>query len=186
MIRKTGGARVLTSDECLQIMEEKALKKRMEAEEKEHRKTEREEKKRQREEEAKRKAAERAEKKKQCEEQKKRKAEEKARKAAEKARKVEENKAKEKTINKRSTRKRLPDVTKPPEPPPLKKSRVDDSSDQINDNQCCVCFGTFYEDIGTGREWVECACTRWLHEDCVDEVIVDTSGQERVCPLCLS
>ena len=186
MIRKTGGARVLTSDECLQIMEEKALKKWMEAEEKEHRKTEREEKKRQREEEAKRKAAERAEKKKQCEEQKKRKAEEKARKAAEKARKVEENKAKEKTINKRSTRKRLPDVTKPPEPPALKKSRVDDSSDQINDNQCCVCFGTFYEDIGTGREWVECACTRWLHEDCVDEVIVDTSGQERVCPLCLS
>ncbi len=36
-----------------------------------------------------------------------------------------------------------------------------------------------------GRDWLECACNRWLHEDCVMNVVIDPSGQERLCPLCL-
>ena len=30
---------------------------------------------------------------------------------------------------------------------------------------CCVCFGSFGEDQGTGREWLQCLCTRWIHKD---------------------
>ena len=30
-------------------------------------------------------------------------------------------------------------------------------------DHCCMCFGSYQEDIDTGRE---CFCTRWLHEDC--------------------
>ena len=42
--KKTGHARVLTSDECLGMLEEKKRKKQFEAEEKEKRKLERERK----------------------------------------------------------------------------------------------------------------------------------------------
>lgn len=40
--------------------------------------------------------------------------------------------------------------------------------------------------MGTGNEWVECACTKWLNKDCVEEVVVDVSGLERLCPFCVS
>ena len=46
---------------------------------------------------------------------------------------------------------------------------------------CCVCFGSYDEDIGTGREWAECSCKRWLHEDCVDEEDMDSNG--KLCPM---
>ena len=77
MSRKTGGARVPTSAECLAMLEEKQSQKKKDTEEKEQRKKEREEKRKQREEEAKRKVAEREEKKKQREALKKKKDEEK-------------------------------------------------------------------------------------------------------------
>ena len=57
-----GGARILTSSECVSILKEREEKKRIEAEEKEKRKIERERKKREREEMVKRKAEERAKK----------------------------------------------------------------------------------------------------------------------------
>ena len=52
--------------------------------------------------------------------------------------------------------------------------------------ECCACFGLYSDDIGTGREWLECACGRWLHEDCVENIVYDTNGKEKLCPLCLS
>ena len=54
--RAITGARVLTSDQCLAIIKEREMKKRLEMEEKEKRKREREEKKKQKEEEQKKKA----------------------------------------------------------------------------------------------------------------------------------
>ena len=70
--------------------------------------------------------------------------------------------------------KRVADTAELPGPPASKKLKVkDNSGTEVNQNQCCICFGTFDEDIGTGCEWVECACTRWLREDCVEEVVVD-------------
>ena len=194
---KTGGASVLTSAECLAMLEEKQLQKKKETEEKEK---EREEKKKQREEEAKRKVAKREEKKKQREALMKKKDEEKRKKDQEKTNQ-RVRKAQEKATNLKGkpakqaiasnmdvpTRKRVADTAEPSEPPPSKKMKVKDSSGtEVNQNQCCICFGTFDKGVGTDREWVECACTRWLHEDCVEEVVVDVSGLERLCPLCLS
>ena len=38
---------------------------------------------------------------------------------------------------------------------------------------------------GTGVEWVQCGCGRWLHEECIDSVIQDADGQERFCSFCV-
>ena len=72
--------------------------------------------------------------------------------------------------------------TKPKKPNLIKE--VDD----INDDVCCACFGTYEEDLlsGVGCEWLQCACTRWIHEDCVEDRTVDSEGKDRICPLCLA
>ena len=50
----------------------------------------------------------------------------------------------------------------------------------VESDLCCVCFGSYQEDIDTGREWLQFSCNRWIDEDCVDDD-VDSS---RLCPLC--
>ena len=57
------------------------------------------------------------------------------------------------------------------------------SAETIHTDLCCVCFGTYDEDIETGREWLECCCGRWIHEECIDDVDVDNTIN-KVCPLC--
>ena len=52
--------------------------------------------------------------------------------------------------------------------------------------ECCACFGQYSDDIGTGREWLECAFGRWVHEDSVENIVYNTNGKEMLCPLCLS
>ena len=42
---------------------------------------------------------------------------------------------------------------------------------------CCVCFGSYHEDIDTGREQLQYSCNRWIHKDCVVEL-----GQYHVSP----
>ena len=44
----------------------------------------------------------------------------------------------------------------------------DSAGADIDVNTCYICFG-MYEDVrkGTEREWRECVCGRWVHEDCV-------------------
>ena len=66
------------------------------------------------------------------------------------------------------------------EPKP-KAPRLDE--DSINTEECCACFGLYIEDIGTGREWMECACGRWIHEECVEDIVYDANGKEKLCPL---
>ena len=39
--------------------------------------------------------------------------------------------------------------------PAAKAPHVDDS---IDTEECCACFGQYSDDIGTGTEWLECAC----------------------------
>ncbi len=41
-------------------------------------------------------------------------------------------------------------------------------ANEIAQEECCVCFGTYQEDMddGLGSEWVQCSCSHWLHEDC--------------------
>ena len=68
--------------------------------------------------------------------------------------------------------------------PTCKKVRVD-MADSFNTDSslCCVCFGSYQEDIDTGREWLQCSCGKWLHEDCVDDSDMDNETN-RLCPLC--
>lgn len=139
-----------------------------ELEEKERKRKEREEKKKQKENEKKK------------EEEKKRKAEEKARKAAEK----QQNSARERS---KPSEKR---AQAEPQPKAQKTPRVVSAKDldgSINANECCVCLVSYDEDVeaGTGSEWIMCACGRWAHEDCIDDVVLDVNGQERLCPVCI-
>ena len=69
------------------------------------------------------------------------------------------------------------------------RARVNERSldaENIDINQCCVCYGTFQEDqeLGYGFEWVVCACKRWLHEVCVSDIEIDADGKELLCPFC--
>ena len=48
-----------------------------------------------------------------------------------------------------------------------------------------MCFQTFEDDRReqSGLEWVECACSRWLHEECIEyDLSVNSRGQELLCP----
>ena len=41
-----------------------------------------------------------------------------------------------------------------------------------------MCFGLYTEDVerGDGRDWIECVCGRWLHEDCAEDSLLDKDG----------
>ncbi len=69
-------------------------------------------------------------------------------------------------------------------PPRPKRARVA-NSEEFKTNQCSACFHT-YEDDESGSDWVECVCGRWIHDDCIEECIVDSNGKERMCPICLA
>ena len=55
----------------------------------------------------------------------------------------------------------------------------DTEASSNNENQCCVCFEMYDSLQGN---WVQCSCTRWLHEDCVLDAIKDADGKVRLCP----
>ncbi len=59
--------------------------------------------------------------------------------------------------------------------------------DEINTSQCTVCFGTYEDDVveRTSTDWLECACNRWLHEECVMNVVIDPdrTGETAHCAL---
>ena len=180
------GARVLTSAECLAIIKEKENKKKQQEEERENRKRLREEKKKQREEEKQKKAEQRMIKEKEREKQREKKAEEKARKEEERAKKLRDIAAKARAHPSGSDpkpKRALRDYTNVSSS--VAKRRREDTED-TDSNKCCVCLQSFEEDVelGFGVQWIQCACERWLHEDCVIEVITDSSGKERLCPFC--
>ena len=178
---KSGRAHVLTSSECLRLLKEKEEKKQQVVEEKERKKQEREMKKQQKEQEQKRKAEEKARKLAKREAEKARKQAEKEEKANKKA-----EKAKEKTDSKKevvgakrkadsSTSERASQHTK-------RRRMLGDLDEDISMEVCCVCYGTYLEDVNTGRQWLECSCSGSIHEDCIDDDDVDSDG--KLCPLC--
>ncbi len=186
--RAVTAARVLTSSQCLAIIKEKAAKKKLEDEEKEKRKKEREAKKKQREEKQRKsreranKAEERAWKAKGREEVRAKKNQKKgARKAAESGRKRQRENCPRDTGTDSgpgpSTQTRgLRGIA-------AKRPRLEET---ISSDTCCVCTQAFEEDVqdGSGVDWIQCACTRWLHEDCIMDCIVDDNGKDRLCPFC--
>ena len=102
-------------------------------------------------------------------------------KATEKARKAAENKqqAGVSSRKKRAATSVSSQSTSLTTKPMAKTPRLDES---IDTEECCDCFSQYSDDIGTGREWLECACGRWVYEDCVENIVYDTNGKE----MCMS
>lgn len=201
---KTGHARVLTSAECMELLEEKRRKKEQEAEEKEERKRERERKKAERAELLEKKKKERLE----CQEQRKEAALKKKQAAAAKkqaaAAKKQAGKLATVTRSARGRTKVVPPLTArgctptdsttcsptaegnsasgPSSPIPAAQDLTSEAKDP-EVWECAFCFGFYQED---GTDWVECGCGRWVHEQCMEEVVLDSNGDERFCPFCLN
>ena len=59
--------------------------------------------------------------------------------------------------------------------------------DAIDVNMCYICFGMYEDDVqeGRGTEWRECVCGRWVHKNCIVDVVVESCGKERLCPVCV-
>ena len=127
--------------------------------------------------------------------EKKHNADEKSRKAAEQeAAKVRKEEAKAKRDEERASKTKLVTTIatfsgiKHASPrdccPTKKKTHLDGVAIDVNPDadHSCVCLGSHNEDIDTVREWVQCSCLKWLHEDCVDNEDIDSNG--RLCPLC--
>ena len=173
---KTGKARVLTSSECLAFLEEKERKKKAEVEEKERRKQDREAKRKQKEEEKRQKTQEKAKK----AEERVKKAEEKARMAT--ARATSKKAATTKVATTRATKRKTETSA-----PSAKRAKSADDQSQIDTNRCAICFGTYEDDIivGSGEDWLQCTCGKWVHEMCVEDCAADSNGNPRFCPSCV-
>ena len=68
-----------------------------------------------------------------------------------------------------------------------RKADHEEGGDGFDKNQCCVCFRTYKEDVveDTGLDWLQCACKRWLHEECIDyDIGHDADGNDLLCPFC--
>ena len=64
---------------------------------------------------------------------------------------------------------------------------TDGNNDGIDINVCSMCFVHYNDNVmeGGGTDWIFCKCGRWLHEDCVEEVVTDSDGVERFCSFCV-
>jgi hypothetical protein len=203
--QRVSGARILTSSECEAILLEREAKKKKETEEKEKRKLEREKKKKEREDLQKQRAEQRA-----------KKAEERAKlaeKKAEERRLRSKKRCAPKSIAPSTTKKskvasKAPgdpatagepsaSLTSSPEaeltaassskPSRQRKADNEGDGDGFDENQCCVCFRTYEEDVveDTGLDWLQCACKRWLHEECIDyDIGHDADNNDLLCPFC--
>lgn len=120
-------------------------------------------------------------------EEKAKKAEEKANKAKEKAKKTETITRKTKASGKKNssmmqpTAELCPLVYVEPSSEITTSSSSDQHDDSINVNICCMCFVHYEDDVleGLGADWISCKCGRWLHEDCVEDVIKDNDNDEQ-------
>ena len=48
---------------------------------------------------------------------------------------------------------------------------------------CAFCYEQFGSD---DLEWVECSCGRWVHEECIEDILTDDDGNEKFCPFCIN
>ena len=180
---KVGRATVLTSNECLSLLEEKKKKKEKEAEEKEERKKEREKRKLERE------ALQRKKREERLERQRKKQEEAKKKKPVRRGRRKVNNTNPGNSSGAPSiecpsveTETPLQETTCTPEST-IPESTIPESTEQEEVCECAFCFGNFCAD---GEEWLKCACSRWVHERCMEDVHLDENGEERFCPLCLN
>ena len=207
--KRATSARVLTSDECAKNIFEQDEKRRREKEEKVARKVEREQKKKEREEAAKQKAEKIAKRKEEAAKKKEeavKKREEAARKKAEKSANFTSHitrQCKRANVTDLSAAKRRKRTAEEESLPSEDEAEIDELqtnsttrasrtctqtvSTDFDPNQCCVCFRKYEEDVleETELNWIKCVCERWVHEDCVNEIIMDKNGRELICPYCV-
>ena len=177
--QKTGRARVLTSADCLKMLEEKKEKKRLEIEEKEQRKRDREQRKKERE---------------LAQKQKREERELQLRKKREAA--AARKKAPAKRACKRSKRvlcdglgvsaTALTSVGASPALPSIVHSpdgTVSSGEDGASECECPFCHESYSDG---GQDWIKCVCGRWVHEECVEDIHHDSDGQEIFCPFCIN
>ena len=150
------GARVLTSAECLAIIQEKERKKKQQEEEKENRKRLREEKKKQREKEKQKNAEQRMLEEKEREKQREKKAKDRVRK--------EERAKKSRTgATNKTTAGACPSTSGSKDSTPLQPKRIlcectnlspakrlRRDTQGADSNRCCVCLQTFEEEVELG------------------------------------
>ena len=77
------------------------------------------------------------------------------------------------------------------------KPKTEEKDTTEDDSVCPICSSMYSFDVeeGNGREWIQCACGVWLHDDCIPEVIVEAIIQEKekekvatdlyCCPECI-
>jgi len=78
------------------------------------------------------------------------------------------------------------------------KPKKTEEKDTTEDNSMCpICSSMYTFDVeeGNGREWIQCTCGIWLHDDCIPEAIVEAIIQEKekekvttdlyCCPECI-
>ena len=115
------------------------------------------------------------------EDEQKRKQEERKKKAVEKAKMAgqKESKVSRKSASRSSEARGIV-------PPRKRACQQRETESEINTDMCCVCCVLYSEDVnGSGSDWIECACGRWLHKACAEDCIVGADGRERFCPSCL-
>ncbi len=78
-------------------------------------------------------------------------------------------------------------VTRPPSsstPTSTTTTSLGDVQDSFDNFwECTFCYEEFCQD---GKEWLQCACSRWVHEQCLEEIVLDDQGEERFCPFCIN
>ena len=52
---------------------------------------------------------------------------------------------------------------------------------------CCVCFEFWHDNVldENGTEWIFCKCSKWLHENCVEEAVEDEEDIQQCCSFCV-
>lgn len=187
--QNTGRARVLTSADCLKMLEDKEQKKRQEAEEKERKKIEREKKKKERELVQKQKREER-------ERRKQQKLEAAANKpsSSRRGRGRPTKKSKDPTasnsgaVSNPTAEDTDTDITQPPASKkgcgqPASTGDSDADADELTEYICDFCNGVFGEH---DQDWLKCGCGQWVHEVCIEDIYQDSLGNDVFCPLCIN
>ena len=64
---------------------------------------------------------------------------------------------------------------------------TDNAESDIDENVCYMCFESYFNDVAeqSGRDWVNWACGRWLHEECAEDHKIDSIGKDRFYHYCL-
>ena len=88
-----------------------------------------------------------------------------------------DNTAARSTCNNKGSSKRKSTGTAPSK---VKRSKLS-ADDEIDVNRCCLCFGMYADDAVTGKEWLECYCSKLIHDNCI---VVDDFDTEQ-CIFCL-